>query len=42
MSRDVGDYVRVGRSDVVVEHVGLLSFKNYSLMIGLDETFAFD
>jgi hypothetical protein len=38
MSCDVGDYVRVGRSNVVVDCVGVLSFKNYSLVIGLNET----
>ncbi len=29
----------MGKGDVVVECVGLLSFKNYSLVIGSDETY---
>ncbi len=29
----------MGKGDVAIEHVGLLSFKNYSLIINLGETY---
>jgi hypothetical protein len=38
-SSDVGGFVPVGRGNVVVKHVGFLSFNNYSLVTSLGETY---
>jgi hypothetical protein len=46
LSLDVGNFAHVfnqwdwcvGKGDDVVKHIGLLSFKNYSLVIGPSET----
>jgi len=39
LSHDVGSYVHIGKGDDVVEHVGLLSFKNCFFVTSLGETY---